>query len=116
MVIVKGGSIRVRLFCDRCGSSRHDKWHPKTGAIDGRSYDPSKEYQEVLTETRADVRVGLIAKGKPQPISAEVRKTGTTPTGARDGGKGTALQLVPGKRKGRVRNRADRGTRRRSKG
>jgi len=99
MVILKGNTIRVSLHCDRCESRRHDKWHPKTGAIEGRSYDPSEVYEKLLEDSRAEVRVGLIEKGRPQPISAEVRK-GTT-----DGRKGTALQLVQGKRKGRVRHR-----------
>src|SRR5262249_47830407 len=109
MLVLAAHDIRVHLRCSRCGSGRYDRWHAKTGGITGRSYDYAEAYTDVLQDTREDVRLGLIAKGKPQPISAAVRKQLTPKTGATDGGTGTALQLVSSKKgKGRVRHRADR--------
>jgi len=111
MFILPSRDIRVQLYCHRCGSRRYDRWHPKHGAITGRSYDYGDPYTEVLQQERGDVRVGLIAAGKPQPISAATRTAlaGKPKTGARtDGSQGTALQLVSSRKgkKGGVRHRA----------
>src|SRR5215468_4663772 len=93
MLVLASRDIRVHLHCPRCTSNRYDRWHPKTGGISGRSYDYAEAYKDVLGDSREAVRLGLIAGGKPQPISAEVRKRLTPKTGAPHGSDRTTLQL-----------------------
>jgi len=117
MLVLASRDIRVHLHCPRCTSNRYDRWHPKTGGISGRSYDYAEAYKDVLGDSREAVRLGLIAGGKPQPISAEVRKRLTPKTGAPHGSDRTTLQLVSSKKgKGRVRHRSNRRDPRRTKG
>jgi hypothetical protein len=104
MFVVAGGNIQVRLHCHRCGSARVDRWAPRTGAVDGRSYTYTDAYTDVLENTRGDTRKEMISAGRPRPISAHVQAT--QKKGAKNGnGNGGPLRLVS-KRKSRVRARS----------
>jgi len=95
MLIMPGGTVRVTLGCERCGSLRADRWMHKTGAIDSRQYRYSKTYTELLEHPRDASRVTVLRDGTLQPLSAYVRETMKGKTHGTDG---TALRLVSSKK------------------
>jgi len=100
LLIMPGGTVRVTLQCERCGSVRADRWLHRTGAVDSRQYRYSQAYTGLLEDTRDHARVGVMKSGKPQPLSAYVR---ATEKGARDGTHGAGLRLVSSRKKPRRR-------------
>jgi hypothetical protein len=103
MVIMPDHTIRVQLGCHRCASVRTDRWHPKHGAIEGRHYNPTTEYRELLDKyARGEARVAMIGAGKPQPLSAYTRAAAQKAAAKGDAHAtdSTALRLVSkGKRR-----------------
>src|SRR5262245_8182182 len=101
LLIMPGGTIRVALTCERCGSMKTQRWMRGSGAIDGSpQYRYSRAYTALLEDTRDHARLGVLKDGKPQPLSAYVRGTekGTTDEKNR-----AALRLVSSRKS--VRNR-----------
>jgi hypothetical protein len=50
IVVLKNGSRRIRLECQRCGSIRYDT-RSQHGVIQGRAYDHSDDYDKFLEST-----------------------------------------------------------------
>ena len=100
LLVMPGGTIRVTLACERCGSIRADRWLHRSGAIDSRQYRYSRAYTELLEDTRNHARLGVLKDGKPQPLSAYVR---ATTKGTTHGTHGTGLRLVSSRKKPRRR-------------
>jgi hypothetical protein len=100
LLVMPGGTIRVTLACERCGSMKTQPWR-RSGALDTQGrYRYSKAYIALLEDTREAARKNVLSTTKTQPLSAYVRET---MKGARDGDS-TGLRLVSS-RKTKLRGR-----------
>jgi hypothetical protein len=101
LLVMPGGTIRVALSCERCGSMKTQPWR-RSGTLDAAGhYRYSKAYVALLEDTREAARKSVLSTTKTQPLSAYVRETMTK--GARDGNS-TGLRLVSSRKK-RLRGR-----------
>jgi hypothetical protein len=109
MVVVSKHTVRLTFYCPRCETTRQDRWQQHTGTIEGRYYRHSEDYAELLKVERGKVRVRLMNKGRPQPISVYQRAqlgvaARANTKGATDEGTRQDLRLVSAKRKARARD------------
>jgi hypothetical protein len=75
MLLMPDKTVRVVLGCERCGSMKTQRWSERTGDNDGYStYNYSKAYRSLLTDTRSAARLAIAKVGKPQPLSAYVQQ------------------------------------------